>query len=490
MSFLPRSTPEAHGIPSAAISTFVNAADRNLDAMHSFILLRHGRVVAEGWWEPYRPMDQHILFSLSKSFTSTAIGLLIAEGRLAVDDPVLSFFPDEAPPEPSANLRAMRVHHLLSMSTGHTFDTMFPMFTQSDKSWPQVFLAQPIEAEPGRQFLYQNGPPYMLSAIVQKLTGGRMLDYLQPRLFAPLGIANPRWDTSPEGIELGGWGMSLTTADIAMFGQLYLQRGVWQDSRILPEAWVAAATARQVANGTAPDNDWEQGYGYYFWRCRHGAYRGDGAFGQYCVVMPEQDAVLAITSGFFDMQPPLDLVWEHLLPAMGAAALPENAEAQASLAAKLAGLQLPTPQGSPRSPMAAHISGKPYAVAENTDQITELRFDFAADETLITIRSNQDEQRIACGYGQWQRGVTHLAPLDSRTPFVAPRPSSEPWKIAASGAWTDETTYTAKLWWYETPFALTFTCRFEDDGVTVKQQANVGFGPLQGASARGRLAHS
>ena len=136
----------------------------------------------------------------------------------------------------------------------------------------------------------------MLSAIVQKLSGGRMLDYLQPRLFAPLGIRNPHWEQSPQGIDVGGWGLRITTADIAAFGQLYLQKGEWQGAQLIPAAWVEQATSLQVQNGPA-NPDWEQGYGFQFWRCRHNAYRGDGAFGQYCVVMPDQDAVLAITSG-------------------------------------------------------------------------------------------------------------------------------------------------------------------------------------------------
>jgi CubicO group peptidase (beta-lactamase class C family) len=281
----PRSTPEAQGIPSAAIGAFVGAAERDLDAIHSFILLRHGHLVAEGWWEPYRPTDQHMLFSLSKSFTSSAIGLLVAEGRLSLDERVLSFFPDDAPPEPSDTLRAMRVRHLLTMSTGHAIDTTGPMTGELGRSWVRGFLAQPVEHEPGTHFVYNSGASYLLSAIVQQRSGGRMLDYLRPRLFAPLGIADPRWETSPEGIDVGGWGLRITTADIAAFGQLYLQGGEWRGRRILPEAWVTEATARQIANGPAPNRDWEQGYGYQFWRCQHGAYRGDGAFGQYCVVL-------------------------------------------------------------------------------------------------------------------------------------------------------------------------------------------------------------
>ena len=483
---LPRSTPEAQGISSAAISAFVTAAERDLDALHSFILLRHGRVVAEGWWEPYRPNDQHILFSLSKSFTSSAIGMLVAEGRLSIEDPVLSFFPDDAPADPSPNLQAMKVRHLLSMSTGHAIDTTGPMAEQPGRTWVAGFLAQSVEYQPGTHFLYNTGATYILSAIVHKLSGGRMLDYLQPRLFAPLGILNPHWEQSPQGIDVGGWGLSITTADIAAFGQLYLQKGEWQGAQLIPAEWVEQATSLQVQNGPA-NPDWEQGYGFQFWRCRHNAYRGDGAFGQYCVVMPDQDAVLAITSGLANMQAPLDLVWEHLLPTMGDAPLAEDAAEQGALTAKLGQLQLRTPQGQQGSPVATQVNGKEFTIAENKDTIAAISFDFGPSETVMTLRNSRGEQRIRCGHGAWIREGVNYGPFNGSERITASRRSG-PWNIGTSGAWTDDNTFTIKLWWYETPFARTFTCRFAGDNLTVEQQTNVGFGATEGATLQGQLA--
>ena len=225
---------------------------------------------------------------------------------------MLKFFPEDAPAEPSNNLKAMRVSDLLRMSTGHQTE---PPRTP-DQPWTKTFLAHPVPFKPGTHFLYNTSATYMLSAIVQKATGMTVLDYLRPRLFEPLGIEHPTWETSPQGISTGGYGLSIRTEDIARFGQLYLQKGKWQGKQLVPEAWVEAATARQTSNGSNPKSDWDQGYGYQFWRCRHGAYRGDGAFGQYCIVLPEQDAVIAITSGVKDMQAVLNLVWDKLLPAM------------------------------------------------------------------------------------------------------------------------------------------------------------------------------
>src|SRR5689334_5338729 len=228
---LPRSTPEREGISSSAILSFVQAVDTAIDAMNSVMIVRHGRVVAEGWWSPFDARTPHVLYSLSKSFTSTAVGLAVAEGKLSIDDQVLKFFPDEAPAEPSANLKQMRVRDLLRMNTGQTSEA--PLGITDDpklegQTWVRRFLAHPVPYKPGTHFLYNSPATYMLSAIVQKTTGQTVLDYLRPRLFGPLGIVHPTWVASPEGINAGAYGLSVRTEDIAKFGQLYLQKGQWK----------------------------------------------------------------------------------------------------------------------------------------------------------------------------------------------------------------------------------------------------------------------
>ncbi|HEX5445735.1 MAG TPA: serine hydrolase domain-containing protein, partial [Pirellulales bacterium] len=174
---LPRGSPEAQGVASAAVLAFVEAADRDIDSLHSFMLVRHGQVVAEGWWTPYDAQSRHSLFSLSKSFTSTAVGLAIDEGKLSLNDEVLKFFPDEAPAQPSGNLKAMRVSDLLRMSTGQQTEPP----RKADEPWAKTFLAHEVPFKPGTHFLYNTSATYMLSAIVQKATGTTVLDYLGPR---------------------------------------------------------------------------------------------------------------------------------------------------------------------------------------------------------------------------------------------------------------------------------------------------------------------
>lgn len=335
---LPRSSPEAQGISSQAIRAFIEAADKDINTMHSFMLVRHGHVVAEAWWKPEAPETPHVLWSLSKSFASTAVGLAVAEGKLSVDEPVIKFFPDMVPADPSENLKAMKVRDLLTMSTGHDKE---PRATP-DAPWVKTFLAHPVPHKPGSKFVYNSLATYMQSAIVQKVTGQTILEYLQPRLFEPLGIKNPKWETSPQGISIGGWGLFITTEDIARFGQLYLQKGKWNGKQLIPQTWVEAATSRQVANASR-NSDWAQGYGYQFWQCRHHAFRGDGKDGQFCLVLPEQDAVIAITAKTGNMQAQLDLVWDKLLPAFQPKALDANKAELEKLKKTLANLTVKEP---------------------------------------------------------------------------------------------------------------------------------------------------
>lgn len=470
-------TPESQGIASSAILQFVEAAEKQLHDIHSFMLLRHGKVVAEGWWSPYGRDYPHMMFSVSKSFTSTAIGLAVDEGLLSVDDTVLSFFPEDAPTKISRHLGAMRVRHLLSMSTGHDQDTMDNLRQSPDGNWTKTFFEIPVNHQPGTHFLYNTGASYMLSAIVQKVTGMKLIDYLEPRLFAPLGIKNAWWEESPQGINMGGFGLSIKTEDLARLGQLYLQKGLWNNQRILSEAWVAEATAYHSDNSKNDLIDWQQGYGYQFWRCQNNAYRGDGAFGQYCVVMSDQDAVLAITSGLQGMQKPLDLVWDILLPAMQGDALPENKAAQKTLTKKLSSLSVPPVEGEASSPTAAKVSGHRYVLEANEMNLKAVTLDFNDANCIATFNIGRVEEKITCGYGVWQKNHTTLFNQVLSRELAA---------NVTSGAWTASDTFTLVVRFYESPFYQTFVFHFVDDGVTIETRVNVAFGPIETLKIAGR----
>lgn len=470
---LHRTTPEAVGIDSAGIVAFLDAVEQKVGGLHSIMVLRHGQVAAEGWWNPYAPSHPHQLYSLSKSFTSTAVGFAVSEGLLTVEAPVASFFTDILPGEITENIAAMKVKHLLTMSTGHDKDALGPTVSAKDGDWVKAFLHLPIEHLPGTKFVYNSAATYMLSAIVQKLTGLRVVDYLKPRLFDPLGIEGMTWETCPKGINTGGWGLNIKTEDIARFGQLYLQKGKWEGKQIIPEKWVEEATTKHVSNGNPSDpSDWSQGYGYQFWRCRHGYYRGDGAFGQYCIVLPELDGVIAITSGVGDMQAILNAAWEHLTPAFKPSILPAST-AHETLRKRISELGIAPPKGKPSSQTALLVSGKTYKFEENPQKFVSLHIQFDGKGGKIVLTDGNGDHSIPVGSKTWLTGETLLG---SRTPD----------KIASRGAWAEPDTYVAKICRYETPYIHTFTLKFTGDQVTLTQKTNVGFGPTEVAPLVGK----
>jgi hypothetical protein len=324
------------------------------------------------------------------------------------------------------------------------------------------FLAHPVPFKPGTHFLYNTPATFMQSAIVEKATGEKLLDYLKPRLFEPLGIEEPTWEESPEGMSIGGFGLSIRTGDIAKFGQLLLEKGEWEGRQIVPAAWVEEATSRQVANGSNPDSDWDQGYGYQFWRCRHGAYRGDGAFGQYCIVLPQEDAVVAITSGTRDMQRVLDIVWKKLLPAFRPVALPADEPASKALVAKLASLSVPLPPAGKAPPA---IAGRRYAFGDNGAKLASVAVDAGADGDTVVYVVDGQEHRIPSGRGSWKMGDVAWAGMPARPAAVA-------------GGFEGET-FTSRICFVETPFVTTVRLSFDGDQVRLVSEANVGFGPTK-----------
>lgn len=467
---LPRSTPEAEGISSSAILAFLDAIRGSKHEFHSFMLMRHGKVVAEGWWTPYAPGLNHTMYSMSKSFTSTAVGFAVAEGKLRVEDKVISFFPEEAPAKPSDYLSALKVKDLLTMSVGNEKEPTQAM-VQSE-NWVRTFLEQRITHPPGSVFMYNSGATYMLSAIVQRVTGQKVVDYLRPRLFDPLGIEGPTWESCPRGINVGGWGLSIRTEGLAKFGQLYLQEGVWHGRQILPSEWVREATTFKIqqpapANPSRPNaqNDWLQGYCYQFWRCTHQAYRGDGAFGQYTIVLPAQDAVIAITSESPNMQGQLDLVWEHLLPAMKAGPLPADRQAQDRLSQALGTLSLPLAIGESQSTETRSMHE--FKLEPNDLKLQSLSLALAPGRGTLSLRDAESVLSIPFGFGKWEPFETALPGTPPRlVSGGAPKPGTKA-KAVASGGWKTPETLEILLRYPETPHHDTLTCLFRGPFVEV-----------------------
>ena len=259
-----RARPSDVGVPAAAIHAVLDTVEALGLEMHSLMVVRHGHVAAEGWWAPYAAERVHLLYSLSKSFTSSAVGFAVAEGRFRLDDRVVDLLPRHAPGEVDPAVAQLTVHHLLSMSTGHREDTLERAYRLDARDPVAAFLRIPPEEPVGSRHAYNNATTYALATIVEEHTGQPLLAYLRPRLLDPIGIGAARWDTDGHGVALGFTGLHLQTESIARFGQLLLQDGRWNGQRILPEDWVALATRNHSDNDHVPDApvDWRQGYGY------------------------------------------------------------------------------------------------------------------------------------------------------------------------------------------------------------------------------------
>ena len=456
-SSLPRSAPADQRVDPAAILGFLDALDERPDIeMHSLMVVRYGRVVAEGWWAPYSAARPQLIYSLSKSFTATAAAFAQAEGLLDLDDTVVSHFPEFAADITDPGGRSVKIRHVASMASGHLRETLDEALMRDPEEPVRGFLLTPPEREPGTVFAYNQPCTYTLASIIQRHAGMPLTRYLRPRLFDPLGIGHVGWHTFPPGREQGFSGLHARTEDIAKLGLLYLQQGRWEGTQLIGKEWVTEATSVQVSNPGEPNPDWQQGYGFQFWMSRHG-YRGDGAFGQFCVILPEQDAVIVTTAYALDMQAMLDAMWTRLVPGIGTAS-PGTASAHGQLSDRLARLALPASPGAPAPGDWGPWTSGPFTVTARTAGIQAQPFFPSADTFLTSIE-------VAPRAGGWQisliePGNALTFPVGSGGWTVSEHADrhGDTIPVAASGGWLDGQRMRAEVIFLETPHRMDITC--------------------------------
>ncbi|MDR1692943.1 MAG: beta-lactamase family protein, partial [Oscillospiraceae bacterium] len=407
--------------------------------LHSMIVSRNGETAAEVAVAPYSPDTPHTLNSLTKSFSSTAIGFCVQEGLLTLNDRVASFFPERLPRRPCESMETMTVRHLLTMATGHTTE---PYFWPEEKDPADTFLRSYVASEPGSGFLYNTAGSHMLSYIVEKVTGNSMEEYLKPRLLEPLGITDYIWESHPDGVRKGGVGLHVSCRDILKFGHFLLAEGSYGGKRLLNAAWIKEATRAHIIQPGDPGSDWTSGYGYQFWRnSREDSYRADGAFGQFCIVVPRRGLVISCNAGTTDMGAMLNVLFDHLIPAL-------DGEVPASSA-----LVAPLPEGISRFPE------KSYRLSPNGLDIRKVAF--RGGTVVMAIGGH--EYCCAVGHGEWK--LTHFAadvPEEFRSVAVASG-------VCGDGAPLLRFCHT------RTPFVVDFRLRFGADSLLIDCKANVGF---------------
>jgi hypothetical protein len=385
---------------------------------------------------------------------------------LNVDDPIIKFFPELLPDHVNDNLAALKVRHLLSMSVGHAKDSILILEASPPGiPWEKTFLSLPVVFTPGSQFMYNSGASFMLSAIVKRVTGQTAHEYLRPRLYEPLNIRGATWTENFEGINMGASHLRMRTEDIAKFGQLYLQKGIWDGKPVISKEWVAAASTKQIDNGKN-DSSWGYGYGYQFWMNPPGGFRADGAFGQYSMVLPGQDAVIAITSESISTKDTMQIVWDVLLPEMKDAPLQTNKQTNKQLKAELESLHYDPPNISNSSPLASRISAKDFILDKNVFNAKAVSFRFTDDGCLFTLKEDgKPDIQITGGWNKWIREGNYKPSAHS---LFSLRRIDFDSIVAATVTWQDEHTLLLTWRYIETVHGDSLTCIFDGDRVTIK----------------------
>jgi len=454
---LPRASASSLGIDPDCLIAFLDEVKAAGLDLHGFMLHRHGHVVAEGWTWPVDPNEPRVLHSMAKSFTGCAIGLAIQEGLLNLDDRLVRFFPDEVPANADPRLADMTVEHLLTMRTGHASNTSGSVWRSISTSWIAEFFKIPLAYAPGSEYVYTSAASYMLSALINRVTGQTLHDYLKPRLFIPLDIYNETWDIGPDGVNPGGNGLTAPVSAALKLAVLHAQNGVWNGRQVLPAAWVQAATQPQGG----PDSR----YGYHWMMKPRPAFSALGVFVQMAAVYREHNATLVLVGGMKNSAEIVPFI-ERYFPAAFSEDCSVKPEADARLEQRLASMaeqpllvsDCPAPEDSIRV----------FAVAENGLGVRQLSFAFTGHVLTFELTDSQATHRLQIGIDHWLTGLTSMPGRALHHGYEFNHA-----QIVAGARWLDQKTLEMTWIYPQTAFRDRVKCVFEGNSVSLARTVNV-----------------
>ncbi|MCC6455906.1 MAG: serine hydrolase [Caldilineaceae bacterium] len=465
--FTSASTPESLGIPSRAILNFLQRIDAERIGMHGFLLVRRNRIAAEGYWAPWSAERKHRMYSVSKSFVALAVGMMIDEGRLTLDDSVAQYFPDKVPAKLHPWLAASTVRDLLMMSTAHSTTS----YTRDDPDWVWTFFNRTPSHPPGTIFSYDTAATVVLTATVERLAGMPFLEYMRPRFLDRIGFSPDAWCVrTPEGGSWGGSGVICTLRDLAKVALTCMNGGMWGEEKVLPEAYVCAATSKQIDNAIRGHH----GYGYQIWRENENGFSFRGMGSQYAFCFPDKDFLftcIADTQGAPSGSAIPTVMWEELYPYLADAPLAEDGDAHAELADQIERLAvLPLP-GNADAPVRSVVDDAWYALEENPMGITRMRLSFKGDEGAWEYTNAQGDNVLRFGIGRVLPGK-----FPQRNYFgeqIGSSPGIE-YECMASAAWVDDQTLNLEVYitdHYLGGLRISFAFKGEEIGVFMTKQA-------------------
>jgi len=474
---LPRARPGEVGIDARLLEGFLDAMAADGIDLHSLVLHRKGYVAAEMYWWPYGPERPRVMHSVAKSFTACAIGMALEEGRFALSDKVVGFFPEYVPADPGEYLTAMTVEDLLTMRTGHAEETSGSRWRGLRSSWIAEFFRIPVVHRPGTVYKYTSAASYMLSAILTKTTGERLHDYLRPRLFAPLGISGETWDMGPDGINPGGNGLTCRTVDMLKLGILHVRKGMWQGKRLLSERWIDTATRAHTP----------EGYGYHWMSGPRRTFCAMGVFGQLLVVFPDHEAALALTGAVNGINACtgtlLPRVHGHF-PAVFSETVGDLRAAEESLEARARRVAA-APQSTGAATPAGRRGQLEYRMEPNPLDVSALQLNLTADTCTLRMDDGEDGQIIAMGLGRWLESEASVPAPELHHGYEMRRA-----RVVASARWTDPDTLEMTWIFVESAFRDTVICRFEGECIRYSRTVNVNSAALSQPAMVGRLIPS
>jgi CubicO group peptidase (beta-lactamase class C family) len=473
---LPRARAAEAGVDARLLDRFLDALEADGIDLHGIVLHRRGHVAVELYRWPYGPDRPRVMHSVAKSFTACAIGMALEEGRFALSDKVVDFFPEYLAGKPDGHLAAMTVEDLLTMRTGHAEETSGSRWRGLRSSWIAEFFKIPVVHRPGTVYRYTSAASYMLSAILTKTTGETLHDYLRPRLFRPLGISGETWDSGPDGVNPGGNGLTCRVIDMLKLGVLHAQKGLWQGRQILSESWVECATRPHSPGG----------YAYHWMTGPHRSFCAMGVFGQLLVVFPDQGATLALISAVNGTnactRTLLPLVYRHF-PGIFSDGTDEQGASESRLEARSRVMASITPVVSRAIPDAGRRRGLfEYRMDTNPLGISALRLTLADERCGLRLHDGDGEHAIEMGIGSWVESEADVPAAELHHGY-AMRPA----RVVASARWTDPDTLEMTWIFVESAFRDTVTCRFEGDEIRYSREVNVNSGPLSQPPVTGSL---
>ncbi|MDW7659325.1 MAG: serine hydrolase [Bacillota bacterium] len=460
--FFSSPSPEHVGIPSEAVLRFLERIDRERICMHGFLLLRHGQIAAEGYWAPFTPERLHRMYSVSKSFVSLAVGLLIDDGKLSLNDPVVSFFPDKVPQDIHPWLAGATVRDLLMMATPHSQNA----YTMNDPDWAWCFFNKAPSHPAGTIFAYDTAATVVLNTIVERISGMPFLDFMRPRLLDPIGFSRDAWCVkTPEGTSWGGSGVQCTLRDLAKVALLCLNQGRWGDKQLISQAYVAAATSKQIDNSISGN----VGYGYQIWRDNENGFSFRGMGSQLALCFPDKYFIftcISDTQGAGSTGEGIyEAMWEELYPHLAEKPLTENKANLAALNSKISQLQVLPQPGEMTSPLVGKIDSRWYVLEDNPMGISRMKLTFEKDSVLWRYTNGQGDNELRFGIGHCLAGV-----FPQKNYFgsqIGVRPGI-PYKCLASAAWVE--THKLNLLVYITDDyfgTLKMTISFKEDEIAL-----------------------